>query len=171
MVGERSRYGLLVSALGAIALAVSVFLPWYGLSFSAGALAGRQFAELSANQELADLSVVLPVLACLALLDSLIPLVRAASPVPAGSGASVLLLGSVAAVCVLYRMVHVPAPAGELLTLTVGVGAWVALLGSLAMVAGGLWPRSIGSSSSYPELSESLARNAWPGLSSWTPQR
>jgi hypothetical protein len=67
-------------------------------------------------------------------------------------------------------MLHVPAPAGQLLTLTVGEGAWVALLGSLAMVAGGLWPRSIGSSS-YPEMSESLAHNVWPGLSSWTPQR
>lgn len=168
MVGERSRYGLLVSALGAIALAVSVFLPWYGLSFTTAGLPGRQFAVLSATQELADLGVVLPMLALLALLDSFIPLVRAASPVPAGSGASVLLLGGLAAACVLYRMIHTPAPAGELLAVSLREGAWVALAGSVAMIAGGLWPRSI---CSYPELSESFARTVWPGRSSWTPQR
>ncbi len=35
MENGRSRYGLLVSALGAILLAVSVFLPWYELSLTA----------------------------------------------------------------------------------------------------------------------------------------
>jgi hypothetical protein len=167
MVSERSRYGLLVSALGATSLAVSVYLPWYGLRFATGGIPAGQFAVLSAHQALADLGVVLPGLAGLALLDSLIPLARPAAPVPAGGGASVLLLGSLAAVCVLYRMVHPPAPAGELLILSLREGAWVALLGSLAMVAGGLWPRSIRA----PELPESLARNVWPGLSSWTPER
>ena len=42
MVGERSRYGLLVSALGAVLLAVSVFLPWYGVSFTANGIALAQ---------------------------------------------------------------------------------------------------------------------------------
>jgi hypothetical protein len=34
MENGRSRYGLLVSALGAILLAVSIFLPWYELSLT-----------------------------------------------------------------------------------------------------------------------------------------
>ena len=38
MARERSRYGLMFSALGAILLAVSVFLPWYGLSFTANGI-------------------------------------------------------------------------------------------------------------------------------------
>lgn len=36
MSADRPRYGLLVAALGAIVLAVAVFLPWYGLSLTAG---------------------------------------------------------------------------------------------------------------------------------------
>ena len=59
MASDRSRYGLLVSALGAVLLAISVFLPWYavnltpdGASFAANAvqsLAG-QFGNASLQQ-------------------------------------------------------------------------------------------------------------------------
>ncbi|HEV2975717.1 MAG TPA: hypothetical protein VGX69_12120 [Solirubrobacteraceae bacterium] len=42
MAGTRSRYGLALSALGAVALAIAVFLPWYGVSFTAGGLALAQ---------------------------------------------------------------------------------------------------------------------------------
>jgi hypothetical protein len=47
MAGDRSRYGLVVSALGAIVLAVSVFLPWYGVSFTAS---GLSFVQQVGNQ-------------------------------------------------------------------------------------------------------------------------
>jgi hypothetical protein len=163
MLGERSRYGLLVSTFGAIALVASVYLPWYGLSIAG---AERHVILLSAHRELADLSIVLPVLGGLALLDSIIPLVRSSGPVPAGGGASVLLLGSVAAVCVLYRMLHMPTLVGGPLTLSLREGSWLALLGSLAMIAGGLWPRRVASS----ELADSLVSGVWPGVSRWTPQ-
>jgi hypothetical protein len=49
MVDDRSALGLLVAALGAAVLAVSVFLPWYGVSISASGAA-------SAQQELAGLA-------------------------------------------------------------------------------------------------------------------
>jgi hypothetical protein len=199
MVGERSRYGLLTSAVGAIVLAISVYLPWYGLSFTASgvalvqrvgsqvaaqfgnaalqgdiaglhtslsALAGQQFTSLSAHQALNDLSVVLPILAGLAILDSLIPLARSGAPVPAGGGAAVVLLGCLAAICVLYRMVDPPAPAGEYIAVSLRPGAWLALLGCLAMVGGGLWPGSLGSS----QVTEPLASSTWSGLSGWTPE-
>lgn len=57
MATDRSRYGLLVSALGAIVLAVSVFLPWYGVSVTptgASLLAqvGDQFASHFGNASL-----------------------------------------------------------------------------------------------------------------------
>jgi hypothetical protein len=199
MDGERSRYGLLVSALGAIVLAISVYLPWYGLSFTASgvalvqrlgdqvasqfgnaalqgymaglhanlsALTGQQFIALSAHQALKDLSVILLILAGLALLDSLIPLARSSAPMPAGSGAAVVLLGCLTTICVLFRMVDPPVPAGEYIAMSLRPGAWLALLGSLAMVAGGLWPRGLGST----EVSEPLASSTWSGLSGWTPE-
>ena len=47
MTGDRPRYGLLVSAFGAVVLAVAVFLPWYGVSFTA---AGIAFAQQAGDQ-------------------------------------------------------------------------------------------------------------------------
>jgi hypothetical protein len=67
---------------------------------------------------------------------------------------------------VLYRLVDPPVPAGEYLATSLRPGAWLALLGSLAMVAGGLWPRRLGST----EVSEPLASGTWSGLSGWTPE-
>jgi hypothetical protein len=61
MIGERSRYGLFVSALGAILLAVSVFLPWYGVSLTSAGTAlvthvGDQFAAQYGNASLQSLT-------------------------------------------------------------------------------------------------------------------
>jgi hypothetical protein len=200
MSGNRSRYGLLISALGAILLAVSVFLPWYGLSFtttgigfvqqvagqvasqygnatlqsyvgaqhaSLNALAGQQFAALSAHQVLKNLNIVLLVLAALAMLDALIPLARAGGSGPDGGGAAVVLLGTIATLCVLYRVLQPPTPAGNLLALSLREGAWLALLGSVAIVAGGLAPSRLASAErGAPEVK---LESAWSGLSGWTP--
>ncbi len=198
MTGDRSRYGLLVSATGAIMLAISVFLPWYGVSFtpngialvqqtsdqvaaqfgnaalqsymsglhaSLGGLAGQQVGAVSAHQVLHDLNIVLLVLAGLAMIDALLPLARTGTSLPGGAGGSVVLLGALASVCVLYRMVDPPAPAGDILSLSLREGAWLALLGSIAMVLGGIWPRSVSPSAS----SDEPAPGIWSGLSGWTP--
>jgi hypothetical protein len=198
MAGDRSRYCLMVSAFGAILLAVSVFLPWYGVSFTAsgvalaqqigdqaatqfgnavfqsymsglhadiGALAGHQLTALTAHQALKNLNVVLLVVAALALLDALVPLARHAARLPDGAGASVVLLGCVAVVCVSYRMIVPPTPVGNLVALSLREGAWLALLGSLTMVGAGLWPRF----QRFSGGSESPAPAAWSGLSGWTP--
>jgi len=152
MVGDRSRYGLAVSALGAIVLSVSVFLPWYAVSLApqAAADASRRLVPLSyqrlelvsGQHALNDLSVVLLVLAGLAILDALVPLARAHAPLPGGAGGSVLLLGAVASACVLYRMIDPPAAVGgQLLVHSLREGAWLGLLGALAIVLGGMWPR------------------------------
>ncbi|HEY4897682.1 MAG TPA: hypothetical protein VII01_16550 [Solirubrobacteraceae bacterium] len=199
MAGDRSRYGLAVSSLGAIVLAVSVFLPWYGISFTSSgialaqhmgdqvaaqygnaslqaymaslhpalsALAGQQLGAVSAHQTLHILNVVLLVIAGLALLDALLPLARSDGSMPAGAGGSVVFLGMVAAACVAYRMLMPPVPAGEVVSLSLREGSWLALLGSLAMVLGGLWPRAVPASSQ----SDSQVVGAWSGLSGWTPK-
>ncbi len=198
MHGDRSRYGLLLSACGAILLALSVFLPWYGVSVTpsgiaaveqAGSqfaaqfgdsalqsqvsaqdadlngLAGRQVTALSAHQALRDLNVILLVLAGLALVDALFPLARAVSTVPEGAGGSVVLVGAVAAVCIVFRMLVPPTPEGGLIALSLREGAWLALLGALAMIAGGLWPRR-----RPADAFESRADAAWSNLSGWSPE-
>jgi hypothetical protein len=198
MVVDRSRYGLFVSALGAIVLAVSVFLPWYGVSFTVGglalaqhighlvdglgggslpgyvglhaglgALAGQQVMAVSAHRVLGDLNLILLVLAGLAILDALLALTRTGAPVPGGAGGSVVLLGAVATACVLYRMIVPPTPAGQMLALSVREGAWLALLGSVTIVLGGIWPRCVHASGT----GEARTPGAWPGLSAWTAER
>jgi hypothetical protein len=199
MAGDRSRYGLLVSALGAMLLAVSVFLPWYGLSVTGAGialaqqlgdhiasefgnaalqahlagfhgalqgLAGVQLGSVSGHDSLNGLAIVLLVLAGLGMLDAMMPLARAAGAVPEGAGGAVVLLGILAAACVIFRMVSPPVPDGHLLTLSVREGAWLALLGSLMMALGGLWPRAMPTIS----LGESQSgSDAFAALSGWTP--
>jgi hypothetical protein len=163
VTGDRSRYGLLLSAFGAIALAVSVFLPWYGVRVTVhaglGAISARQFTIVSAQQVLGGLNLVLLALAVLAVLDALLPLARTGAPVPAGAGGSVVLLGAVASVLVLYRIIDPPIVAVNAGALSLRAGPWLALLASLAMMLGGVWPRRV-----HPEApSQAPAPEAWPG--------
>lgn len=204
MQGARSRYGLLVSALGAVLLAVSVFLPWYGLSFTAtgvaeaaqavqqialqygnaalqaavapaqsasASLAGHEFLSVSAHQVLHDLNVVLLVIAVLGLLDALVPLARASVPLPEGAGRAVVLLGIIAALCVGYRMVDPPFPGTNgVLALKLREGAWLALIGSLMMAIGGIWPRSTVLHAALGEEPPAPgSASVFAALSGWTP--
>ena len=58
-MASRQRYGSLVSAIGAILLLVAVFLPWYGVSFTAHGVAlaqqaGASFAAQFGNSALQE---------------------------------------------------------------------------------------------------------------------
>jgi hypothetical protein len=147
MAGNRSRYGLMMSAFGAIVLIVSVFLPWYEVAVAAhastGVAAGHRLALVTAHRALHEVNILLLVLAALAILDALVPLARADGPLPGGAGGAVVLLGALAAALVLYRMLVPPGPSLGVTELSLREGAWLALLGSLAIVLGGMWPRSI----------------------------
>jgi hypothetical protein len=165
MAVDRSRYGLSMSALGAVVLAVAAFLPWYRLSSvahiaGAHSSAARSLTVFSSHQALGDMRILLLVLAGLAMLDTLAPLVRTEGPVPGGAGGSVALLGVLAALCALYRIVDPPAPAGDAVALSLLAGPWLALLGALAMLLGGVWPSRVGSGT----RSEARMRGAWPGV-------
>jgi hypothetical protein len=200
MYGDRSRYGLLIAAIGAAILAVCVFLPWYGVHITAsGAAAAGQFSEqvvsqfgnarlqedlgplhaglnslvghevasLSGHEALKYLSIVLLVLAGLALLDALFGLagVRGGGH-PEGAGASLVLVGAVASICVIFRMLVRPDAFGDVFSLSLRGGAWGALIGALMILAGGLYPRANVAASTVEERVES----ALSGLSGWTPQ-
>jgi hypothetical protein len=168
MAGERSRYGLLVSAFGALVLIASVFLPWYEVAFAlhtsagASASAGHRLGLINAHRALREVNVVLLVLAALAILDVLAPLARTGGPLPGGAGGSVVLLGTVAAAFVLYRMLAPPAQILGVVELSLREGAWLALLGSLAIALGGMWPRGVG----FSVPSTTQTPGVWPGLQS-----
>jgi hypothetical protein len=197
MSGDRSRYGQVVSALRALVLAISVFLPWYGVSFTASGVAyaqqvgnqvasqygnaalqsymsslhsrlsgyvGHDFVSLSAHQALRTLSVVMLIAAVLGCAIALSAL--AGSAVAGANRGALALLGAVAGACVLYRMVAPPAPAAGLLELSLREGAWLALIGAVAMIVGALWPSRLSGAGSR----EADVQEAWSGLSGWTPE-
>jgi hypothetical protein len=200
MSDDRSRNGPLVATASAAVLAVSVFLPWYGVSLTAGGaayfqqvtdrvvtqwgnaalqselgagnayvrgLAGHQLATLSGHQALKYTSIVLLLLGGGGFLLALLRL--ADSPGPRwSSGSPIAGLGVLATVCVLFRMGEPPSAPGqfaEYFSLSLHYGAWLALLSSLGMVLGGVWPRIVSRHGRSARVSESL----WSGLSGWTP--
>jgi hypothetical protein len=198
MVEDRAHYGPLLTTVGAALLALSVFLPWYSLSFTANgiasaqqtvnnvalqygnaalqnqmrdlgtsfsALAGHQIATLSAHQTLKYLSVILLILAAVAFVSGLLRLVGSSEQSLSGSGAAALV-GLMATVCVLFRMVDRPVPAEGFFSLSLSGGIWLALGSALAILAGSLWPRRI----SHPSVSSGKLAKAWDELSGWTPE-
>ena len=199
MADQRPRYGPVLATLGAIVLAVSVFLPWYGLSFTANGVAfaqqvgdqvasqygnaalqsymstlhanlsglvGHQFVALSAHQVLHNLNIVLLVVAGLSLLVGLLALAGGSSGSFEVNRGALALIGAVATVCVLYRIVHPPAMEGNLFSISLREGAWLALLGSVAIVAGALWPARPHST----PVSQTNVDGAFSSLSGWTPE-
>jgi len=200
MSDDRPRYGPLVATASAAMLAVSVFLPWYGVSLTASGtayfqqvtdqvvtqwgnaalqselgaanarvsgLAGHQLATLSGHQALKYTSIVLLLLGGVAFLLALLRLVDSAG-LPSANGSSIAGLGVLATICVLFRMGQPPSAPGqfaEYFSLSLRYGAWLALLSSLGMVLGGVWPRIVSRHAGSARESEKL----WSGLSGWTP--
>ncbi len=156
-----------MSALGAGALVASVFLPWYRVSSIVHAGVGQasssssSLTRITEHQALPYMKGVLLVLAGLAMLDALLPLVRAGAPVPGGAGGSVALLGAVAAACALYRILDPPGLTAGAVSLTLLEGPWLTLLAALTMMLGGMWPRSVVGA---PAPSEVHAHGVWPGV-------
>ena len=66
----------------------------------------------------------------------------------------------------LFRIVDPPAPAGGVLALSLREGAWLALVGSVAIVAGALWPER----SRRTLRSDAKLERVWSELSGWTPE-
>jgi drug/metabolite transporter superfamily protein YnfA len=199
MARDRSPYGFLASALGAVVLGLGVFLPWYGVGITAqgvaalesrdnqvvaqfgnaalqqqlsglhaelSSIAGSQLGSISAHQAFSRLGPLLLIVAGLGIVISLTSVARERPSEFDATGGWVALLGAVALVCVLYRMLARPVGEQPFLTLSLRDGAWLALLGAVAMIAGGLWPRRVHAAQASPEQLEDV----WSTLSGWTPE-
>jgi hypothetical protein len=191
MSDDLRGYGPLVAAVGAIALGVSVFLPWYGVSFTPSGLAftrqigdqfvsqfgnsalqsqlgsfhaalsglaGHEVVSVSARDALSTIHVILLVLAGAALLATLRMLGASGGSLLEAQRGWIALLGLVAGALVLYRIVVPPLPEGGLIALSLREGAWIGLVASVAMIAGGLWPsRTARSMPSEADLRKALS--------------
>jgi hypothetical protein len=201
MSDDRPGYGPLVATASSAMLAVSVFLPWYGVSLTAGGaayfqqvtdnvvaqwgnaalqsqlgaanarvggLAGQQLATLSGHQALKYTSTILLLLGGVAFLVALLRLVDSPG-LPSVKGSSMVGLGILATICVLFRMGEPPSAPGqfaEYFSVSLHYGAWLALVSSLGMVFGSLGPRTVSPrAGSQPE-----SQKLWTELSGWTPE-
>jgi len=141
-------------------LAISLVTPWYAVG-SHGHRAGSGVhvaGTIDAFHALPGMTVVLLVLGALAMLDVAAPLTRTNGPLPGGAGGSLVLLGLVAASFTVYHMFALPTLSGGTFASSLREGAWLALLGSVTMMLGGLWPRC---------ASPGEARQMQPGTLSW----
>jgi drug/metabolite transporter (DMT)-like permease len=137
-----------------------------GLNARLSALSGRELGTVSAHQVFSNISVILLIAAGLGILIALVPLARSQPPDFDGAGPWLALFGTIAAACVIYRMVARPGEDTELFALSLREGAWLALLGAVAMTIGGLWPSRVGDQ----KVSEAEIEGVWSGLSGWTPE-
>jgi len=130
-------------------------------------LSGHELGAISAHQALSTVNVVLLVLGGLSCAIALLAL---ADPSAIADGGRSLLsvLGLGAAAFIIFRMLDKPTPAGELLALSLREGAWLALLGSAAVIAGALFSRPSRHGSAAPSAAGTSA--AWAELSGWTPE-
>jgi hypothetical protein len=136
-----------------------------GLGSRFGALAGHQVATLSAHQALKYIHIVLLILAAVAFVLALLHLAGTSQPTQA-SGGQIALIGLMATLCVLFRMVDKPAPQEEVFSLSLSWGIWLALGSSVAILVGGVWPGHARPSNA----SDATFEKAWDGLSGWTPE-
>jgi hypothetical protein len=116
-----------------------------GAGFSS--VAGRPILTMSAHEALKDLSVIVLLLAGVALLASLL---RLGGVVEVG-GDQMAVLGFAAVLCVLFRMLSPPGTHTGLVALSLSWGSWVALFAAVAIVGGGIWTPSARRSTATPE--------------------
>jgi len=200
MSEDRPGYGPIIATASAALLALSVFLPWYGVSLTANGtayfqqvadrvvtqwgnaalqsqlaavntrasgLAGQQLTTLSGHQALKYTSIVLLLLGGVAFLLALLRLVGSPG-LPSANGSSIVGLGVIATICVLFRMGDPPSAPGqfaEYFSLSLHYGAWLALVSSLGIVLGSVGPRIVSPRAGSARESQRL----WAELSGWTP--
>jgi len=167
---NRAPVGLLISAVAAAVLAISVFLPWYGVSITPsgaaaaqqeiaavakqygnqtfqvqangliarfGSLAGHPIAMVTARQAVKRESLILLVLAGIALLASLLRLADARGLLFA-TGRQISLAGGLAGAIVFFRILVRPGAGVGIVSFSLSWGILLALLSAAAIVGGGI---------------------------------
>ena len=108
-----------------------------GIGAQMSSLAGHQVATVSAHQALKHVSLILLILAGIALLASLLRLANMRGLLFA-TGGQIALAGALAFAVVFFRVLVRPGAGIDLIALSPSWGIWLALLSAAAVAAGGL---------------------------------
>jgi hypothetical protein len=132
----RLTTGYVIAGLGGVAVLMSLFLPWYGVSVD---IAGVSLSETGSGWEVLgfiDMLLLLISIGAIAIVAA-----RAAGLLPDDVPAPVLLLalGALAVLLVLYRIFDIPTdgPVPAEVDLSRKLGIFVALAGAAAVAYGG----------------------------------
>jgi hypothetical protein len=123
---RRLRMGEWLAAVSGVALLVSLFLPWYGMTFY-GPGSATGWESLSA------IDVLLALVAASAVLLAIVTATQAVPAVPIAVSALVSLAGLFALILVLLRVLDIPdwASGREW-------GIWLGLAGAVGIIAGAM---------------------------------
>jgi hypothetical protein len=119
----RLRSGELVGAISGLGLLVVSFLPWYS--------SGGQ--DATAWQAFSVIDIVLAAAAAAALLVAVVVVARLSVSYPPAGSSVAALLGAIAVVCVVVRLIDPPG-SGDV---SREVGAWVGLVAAAGVFWGG----------------------------------
>ncbi|MDX6690913.1 MAG: hypothetical protein QOG15_2370 [Solirubrobacteraceae bacterium] len=134
---SQASVGEKIAAGSAVVLFISLFLPWYGVSVSAG---GLNISETgNAWEALSGIDVLLFLCAVTAAGVVVARLAGALPELPVPPGQILLAVGAVALLFVLYRIIDIPAPNNlpDQIDFSREWGIFVALIAAAAMAYGG----------------------------------
>jgi hypothetical protein len=133
---SRLTTGDMIAGVGGIALLISLFLPWYGVSVD---IAGFSASESGSGWEVLGFIDILLFLISIAAIAVVVA--RAAGALPDDLPAPVILLGlgALAVLLVLYRIIDIPTDGDvpDQVDLSRKVGIFIALIGAAAVACGG----------------------------------
>lgn len=126
----RLRLGELVCLGGAICVIVALSLPWYG--GASGATGADAAGRLDAWATFGP-TIVLLMIACLvALLLVVVTVFERSTALPVATAVWATLFGLIAVIAAIVRLLERPDGSSSL-----EIGAWLALIGAIAMLTGG----------------------------------
>ncbi len=133
---SRLDRGLQIAGIGGVVLLVSLFLPWYGVSASVG---GTEISESITAWQSFDFADILMAIAAVVAIAAAVATatgnVPASLPVPIPRAVS--FVGGIAALLVLFRLIDIPDSGVEAVDVGRKIGAFIALVGAVAIAYGG----------------------------------
>jgi len=128
---DRIGKGDRISLGDAILLFISLFLPWYKVSVSIGGISRSESGHAFETLKYTDIILLLISIAVVAII-----ILIAQGTLDAALAPIVLVVGAIATLLILYRMIDKPGPDVDGLDVGLGFGIFLGLIGAVAIAVG-----------------------------------
>jgi hypothetical protein len=134
---EKTSTGRLISAIAGIVLIISLFLTWYGAPEVVSQFAEQAGVDTGANAfsstDIAGLFLLIT--GIIAIVPAALDIFDLEIELPVEPGLVILVLGAIGIAWVLLRIVDKPGGGG--VSVSLGIGIWISLIGAIGVAAGG----------------------------------